>query len=156
MAVLYIINSLIILGKDLHVVTLQQYYLIWNHVCVNKVAVTSMVCQWNCSHKNAEPALLKMINFKKLKKDQLPQPKKSVENPVYCHCVSAENYKKYNIRSGLQNFGEDENFPVVDTKGEIKKNKYYTQVQGQMVILKKRISVTCLFGYRLKKMGIIF
>ena len=34
-----------------------------------------------------------MINFKKPKKDRLPQPKKSVENSVYCHFVSAEKLK---------------------------------------------------------------
>lgn len=34
-----------------------------------------------------------MINFKKPKKDQLPQPKKTVENPVYCYSVSAKNSK---------------------------------------------------------------
>ena len=61
---------------------------------LNKMAVTSMLCQWNRSRKSAEPALLQVIDFKKPKKDQLPHPNKTVENPVYCYSVCAENSTK--------------------------------------------------------------
>ena len=39
----------------------------------NKSAVTSQLCKWNRSRKSAEPSLLKNINFKRPKKDDLPQ-----------------------------------------------------------------------------------
>ncbi len=58
---------------------------------LNKMAVTSMLCQWNRFHKSAEPTLLQMIDFKKPKKDQLPHPNKTVENPVCCCSVCSKN-----------------------------------------------------------------
>lgn len=57
------------------------------------MAVTSMLFLWNRSRKSAESALLQMIDFKKPKKDQLPQSSKIVENPTYCYSVSAEDSK---------------------------------------------------------------
>ena len=39
----------------------------------NKSAVTSQLCKWNRSCKSVEPSLLKNINFKRPKKDDLPQ-----------------------------------------------------------------------------------
>ena len=35
--------------------------------------MTSQLCKWNHSRKSAEPTLLKNINFKRPKKNELPQ-----------------------------------------------------------------------------------
>ena len=67
---------------------------------LNKVAVTSMLCRWNRSCKNAELALLQMINFKMIvERDQLPQPKKIVESPCFLLLCECRKLKKiYNIK----------------------------------------------------------
>lgn len=57
----------------------------------NKVAVTSELCAWNRCRKNAVPTLLQNINFKRPRKDQLPEENEPKENPVL-HYSAKENW----------------------------------------------------------------
>ena len=60
---------------------------------LNKVAVTSKLRQWNRSRKSAEPDILKNINFKRPKKEDLPQ--QNTKN------IQAGNYCVKNFESGI-------------------------------------------------------
>ena len=60
---------------------------------LNKVAVTSKLCKWNGSRKSAEPDILKNINFKRPKKEDLPQ--QNTKN------IQAGNYCVKNFESGI-------------------------------------------------------
>ena len=52
---------------------------------LNKVPVTSKLCQWNRSRKFAEPDILKNINFKPPKKKDFPQQNtKNIQAGNYC------------------------------------------------------------------------
>ena len=52
---------------------------------LNKVAVTSKLCQWNRSRKSTAPDILKNINFKRPKKEDLPQQNtKDIQASKYC------------------------------------------------------------------------
>ena len=52
---------------------------------LNKKSVTNQLCLWSCCRKRAEPALLQKINFKRPRKDQLPEEPKTSQNVVHHH-----------------------------------------------------------------------
>ena len=71
---LIIIKSFYFLGSAFsHVSALLFKLEAYCQIQENKSAVTSQLCKWNRSRKSAEPFLLKNINFKSPKKDDLPQ-----------------------------------------------------------------------------------
>ena len=52
---------------------------------LNEVADTSKLCQWNRWRKSAEPGILKSINFKQPKIEDLPQRNtKIIQTGNYC------------------------------------------------------------------------
>ena len=57
-------------------------------------APTSVLCKWNSSRKNVQPAPGKLINFNRVKKTDLPQIATNANNPKIC------NYSTKNPTSG--------------------------------------------------------
>ena len=68
-----------------HVATLLFKLEACTQLQLNKVAVTSKLCQWNRSRKSTESDILKNINFKRPQKEDLPQQNtKDIQASKYC------------------------------------------------------------------------